>query len=64
MTGSERLRLTRERRRRSEVPIRLTVTEAQMDVLVARGYELDRRDKESLARAVSLLLADTVLEGA
>jgi hypothetical protein len=46
------------------VPIRLTVTEAQMDVLVARGYELDRRDKESLARAVSLLLADTVLEGA
>jgi hypothetical protein len=62
--GGERLRLTRERRRRAEVLIRMFVTEPQIDVLLAPGYELDRSDKESIARAVSLLLADAVLEGA
>jgi Pyridine nucleotide-disulphide oxidoreductase, dimerisation domain len=56
--NGERLRLTREWRRRAEVPIRLVVTEPQINVLLARGYELDRTDKESIARAVSLLLAD------
>jgi hypothetical protein len=64
MTPSERMRLSRQRRRRGEVPIRLTITEPQIDVLVARGYDLDRTDGESIARAVKMLLADTVLEGA
>ena len=29
-----------------------------------RGYDLDRTDDESIARAVKMLLADAVLEGA
>jgi hypothetical protein len=45
--GGERLRLTRARRRRGEAVIKLIVTEPQMDVLLARGYELDRRDKRN-----------------
>jgi hypothetical protein len=53
MTPSERMRLSRQRRRRGEVP--------KIDVLVARGYDLDRTDDESIARAVKMLLADTVL---
>jgi hypothetical protein len=64
MTPSERMQLSRQRRQRGEVPIRLTITEPQIDVLVARGYDLDRTDDESIAQAVKMPLADTVLEGA
>jgi hypothetical protein len=39
MTASERMRLSRQRRWRGEVPIRLPITEPQIDVLVARGYD-------------------------
>jgi hypothetical protein len=52
MTGTERMRLTRARRRRGERMIRLIVKEPQIDVLVARGYDLDRTDDESIARAM------------
>ena len=53
MTGVERMRLTRRRRKHGEAVIKLIVTSQQMDLLVARGYELDRRDPASIASACS-----------
>jgi hypothetical protein len=35
---AERVRETRQRRRRGEVPIRLVVASAEIDFLLARGY--------------------------
>jgi hypothetical protein len=63
-TSAERMRLTRQRRRQGEHPIRLLVYEDEIDFLLARGYPLKRTDNRSIAEAVSAYLCDSVLEGA
>jgi hypothetical protein len=63
-TAAERMRETRRRRRAGAVPVRLAVTNAEVDFLLARGYPLKRTDNRSIAEAVSAFLADSVLEGA
>jgi hypothetical protein len=63
-TSAERMRLSRQRRRQGQHPIRLLVKEDEVDFLLARGYPLKRTDNRSIAEAVSGYLADSVLEGA
>jgi hypothetical protein len=63
-TSTERMRLTRQRRRQGKHPIRLVVNEDEVDFLLVRGYPLKRTDPRSIAEAVSAYLSDSVLEGA
>jgi hypothetical protein len=63
-TSAERMRLTRQRRRKGKHPIRLVINEDEVDFLLARGYPLKRIDNRSIAEAVSAYLADSVLGGA
>ena len=63
-TSSERMRLTRQRRRQGKHHIRLLVNDDEIDFLLARGYPLKRTDNRSIAEAVSAYLADSVMEGA
>jgi hypothetical protein len=63
-TSTERVRLTRQRKRQGKLAIRLLVNEDEVDFLLARGYPLKRTDNRSIAEAVSAYLADSVLEGA
>jgi hypothetical protein len=63
-TSAERMRLSRQRRRQGQHPIRLLVKEDEVDFLLARGYPLNRTDNGSIAEAVSAYLADSVMEGA
>jgi hypothetical protein len=61
--AAERMRETRWRRRASAVPVRLVVTNVEVDFLLARAYPLKRSDNRSIAEAVSAYLAGSVLEG-
>ena len=63
-TSSERMRLTRQRRRQGKHHIRLLVNDDEIDFLLARGYPLKRTDTRSIAEAVSAYLANSVMEGA
>jgi hypothetical protein len=63
-TSTERMRLTRQRRRQGKHHIKLLVNKAEIDFLLARGYPLKRTDPRSVAEAVSAYLSDSVLEGA
>jgi hypothetical protein len=63
-TSTERMRLTRQRRRQGKHSIRLLVNEDEVDFLLACGYPLKRTDNRSIAEAVSAYLADSVMEGA
>ena len=46
-TSAERMRLTRQRRRKGKHPIRLVINEDEVDFLLARGYPLKRTDNRS-----------------
>ena len=63
-TSTERMRLTRQRRRQGKHHIALLVNEHEIDFLLARGYPLKRTDPRSIAEAVSAYLSDSILEGA
>ena len=51
-TSTERMRLTRQRRRQGKHSIRLLVNEDEVDFLLACGYPLKRTDNRSIAEAV------------
>jgi hypothetical protein len=42
----------------------ITVPDEVIDLLLARGYDLTRADKASMAHALETFLSDAVLEGA
>jgi hypothetical protein len=64
MTNTERVTFHRHRKRLGLRPVTVIVSEQEIDFILARDYELTRRDDRSIGRAVSALLADSVLEGA
>ena len=53
----------RHRKRLGLRPVTVIVSEQEIDFLLARDYELTRRDDRSIGRAVSAFLSDSVLEG-
>jgi hypothetical protein len=63
MSNTERSLVHRKRKRRGERPVTVIVADDHIDFLMARGY-LETRDKQSIGKAVSLFLSDSVLEGA
>ena len=63
MTTAERMALSRKRKREGQHFVRLLVSEQVIDFLVAQDYDLKRTDKESIARAVSAFLSDSVMAG-
>ena len=54
-TSTERMRLTRQRRRQGKHHISLLVNEDEVDFLLARGYPLKRTDTRSIARQLGSL---------
>jgi post-segregation antitoxin (ccd killing protein) len=59
----ERVAKSRERRKRGLHPVQITVPDEVIDLLLARGYDLTRTDKASIAHALETFLSDAVLEG-
>jgi hypothetical protein len=62
-TSAERMKLHRRRKRLGLRSVTVTVSEQDIDFLLARHYELTRTDDHSIGRAVSAFLSDLVLEG-
>ena len=61
--AKERMRKSRAHRRLGLRPVQVLVSEQDIDLLLARRYELTRTDDGSIGRAVSAFLSDSVLEG-
>ena len=55
---------SRAHRRLGLRPVQVLVSEQDIDLLLARHYELTRSDDRSIGRAVSAFLSDLVLEAA
>jgi hypothetical protein len=62
--AKERMRKSRARQRLGLRPVQVLVSEQDIDFLLARHYELTRKDADSIGRAVSAFLSDLVLEAA
>jgi Pyruvate/2-oxoacid:ferredoxin oxidoreductase gamma subunit len=62
--AKERMRKSRAHRRLGLRPVQVLVSEQDIDFLLARHYELIRKDADSIGRAVSAFLSDLVLEAA
>ena len=62
--AKERMRKSRAHRRLGLRPVQVLVSEQDIDLLLARHYELTRTDDRSIGRAVSAFLSDLVLEAA
>ena len=62
--AKERMRKSRARQRLGLRPVQVLVSEQDIDFLLARHYELIRKDADSIGRAVSAFLSDLVLEAA
>jgi hypothetical protein len=60
-TNVERVTLHRHRKRLGQRPVQVLVSEQDIDYLLASGYQLSRVDPESIGRAVSAFLSDSVL---
>ena len=58
----ESVRKSRERKRRSVIPVQVEVSTLEIDFLRRRGYGARSGDPVSISEAVSSLLADLVLE--
>jgi hypothetical protein len=58
----ERVRKSRERKRRGVIPVQVEVSTLEIDFLRRRGYGARSGDPVSISEAVSSLLADLVLE--
>jgi hypothetical protein len=61
--AKERIRKSHAHRRLGLRPVQVLVSEQDIDLLLARHYELTRTDDRSIGRAVSAFLSDLVLEG-
>jgi hypothetical protein len=58
----ERVRKSRERKRRGVIPVQVEVSTLEIDFLRRRGYGARSGDPVSISEAVSSLVADLVLE--
>jgi hypothetical protein len=61
--AKERMRKSRARRRLGLRPVQVLVSEQDIDFLLARHYDLTRKDADSIGRAVSAFLSDSMLDG-
>jgi hypothetical protein len=60
-SSTERTQVHRERRRRGLRPVPVELSQAEIEFLAAREYELSPDDPRSIGRAVAQFLSDSAL---
>ena len=63
-TSTDRMRKTRDRRRRSAISYLGEITREEIEFLARRGYDARFEDSASIGQAVSTFLADAVFDEA